>query len=119
MVTMIVLGLVAQKIDIDAKSKVYNGLKLLSSLGHLGSFIWAFRYDHLPQAVSDRFIADLGGSPQAVDASNYLRGELGASVLVLGLGFVVGLFGQSVRQGLAVTCLVILLVVLLSTGIIT
>jgi hypothetical protein len=121
--TMAVLGFLAHIIDIEDAAKIlrytHHALSLVTTLIVLGSFIWAFRYNHLPPAVSNLFITDLGGGPRAVAASHYLQGQLGFGALILGFGLLVGLYGVSVLLGGAVTLLVIILIVLIGTRVIT
>jgi hypothetical protein len=121
--TMAVLGLVAHVMDIDNAARIlryaHQGLALLSTLVVLGSFIWAFRYNHVPPAVSSLFVKDLGGGTQARAASHYLQGQLGLGALILGFGLIVGLYGVSALLGGAVTVLVIILAVLIGTRVLT
>jgi hypothetical protein len=121
--TMAVLGLLGHVIDIDDAAKLlrylHHGLALTSSLVILGSFIWAFRSNHLPTAVSDLFIQDLGGGRHAVIASHYLQGQLGFGTLILGFGFLVGLYGTSLAVGAAFTGLIVILIILIGTGVLT
>jgi hypothetical protein len=121
--TMVVLGLLAHIIDFDTAGRIlrytHHGLSLLSSLIVLGSFIWAFRYNHVPPAVTNLFVSDLGGGPRAVAASHYLQGQLGFGTLILGFGMLVGLYGVSALLGGAMTLLVILLIILIGTHVLT
>jgi hypothetical protein len=119
--TMAVLGLLAHFIDFNDAAKllkyIHHGLSLASSLVILGSFIWAFRGNHLPQAVTDLFIKDLGGGTQAKAAAQYLQGQLGLGTLILGLGFLIGLYGTSAVVGCAFTILIVILIILIGTGV--
>lgn len=119
--TMAVLGVLAHVMDIDNASKVlkflHHGLSLASSLVILGSFIWAFRGDHLPQAVVNLFVKDLGGGAQANAAAHYLQGQLGFGTLILGFGFLVGLYGVSAVVGCLFTVVIIILIILIGTGV--
>jgi hypothetical protein len=119
--TMAILGILAHFMDFETASKVlkylHHGLALVSSLVILGSFIWAFRSNHLPQAVTDLFIKDLGGGAQAQTAAHYLQGQLGLGALIMGLGFLVGLYGVSVLVGGGFTILIIILIILIGTGV--
>jgi hypothetical protein len=121
--TMAVLGLLAHVMDIDSAARIlrytHHGLALLSTLIVLGSFIWAFRYNHVPPAVSSLFIQDLGGGTRAVAAQHYLQGQLGLGALILGLGLIVGLYGVSALLGGATSVLVIILAVLIGTRVLT
>jgi len=121
LVTMAVLGLLAHIIDFNNATKVlkffHHGLSLVSSLVVLGSFIWAFRGNHLPPAVTNLFIHDLGGGRRAVAASRFLQGQLGFGTLILGFGFLVGLYGTSVLVGGAFTALIVILIILIGTGV--
>jgi hypothetical protein len=121
--TMVVLGFLAHIIDIEDAGKVlrytHHGLSLLSSLIVLGSFIWAFRYNHVPSAVTNLFISDLGGGPHAIAASHYLQGQLGFGTLILGFGMLIGLYGASALVGLAFTLLIVILIILIATHILT
>jgi hypothetical protein len=119
--TMAVLGILAHFMDFEHASKVltylHHGLALVSSLVVLGSFIWAFRSNHLPQAVTDLFIKDLGGGEQAKAAAHYLQGQLGFGTLILGFGLLVGLYGVSALVGCGFTILIITLIILIGTGV--
>jgi hypothetical protein len=121
--TMIALGLLAHVVDFNAAAKIlrytHHALSLTSVLVVVGSFIWAFRYNHVPPAVTHLFIADLGGGPNAVAASHYLQGQLGFGTLILGLGFLIGLFGISALLGGIATLLVVILGVLIGTHVLT
>jgi hypothetical protein len=117
---MAVLGTLAHFIDFGTASKVlkflHHGLALVSALVLLGSFIWAFRGNHLPPVVSDLFIKDLGGGTQAHAAAHYLQGQLGLGALILGLGFLIGLYGVSAVIGGGFTILIIILIIMIGTG---
>jgi hypothetical protein len=119
--TMVVLGVLAHMVDFDNAAKIlrflHHGLSLVSSLVVLGSFIWAFRGNHLPAEVTNLFIKDLGGGHRAIVASHYLQGQLGFGTIILGLGFLVGLYGSSAIIGAAFTVLIIILIILIGTGV--
>ena len=119
--TMAVLGILAHFIDFENASKIlkylHHGLSLVSSLLILGSFIWAFRGDHLPQAVTNLFVKDLGGGPRAQAAAHYLQGQLGFGTIILGLGFLIGLYGVALLIGCGFTILIIILIILIGTGV--
>jgi hypothetical protein len=123
LITMAVLGILAHLIDLSTATKLlrytHHTLSLTSALVLVGSFIWAFRYNHVPSAVTRLFISDLGGGPHAVAASHYLQGQLGLSTLILGFGFLVGLYGISAVLGAAATLLIIILGVLIGTHVLT
>lgn len=121
--TMAVLGLLAHVIDFEDASLIlkvfHHSLSLLSTLVVLGSFIWAFRYNHVPPVVSKLFISDLGGGPHAAAASRYLQGQLGFGTLILGFGLLLGLYGASAVLGAIMTLAVIVLIVLIATHVLT
>ena len=121
--TMAVLGFLAHIIDFDDASLIlkffHHGLSLVSTLVVLGSFIWAFRYNHAPPAVNSLFVSDLGGGPRALAASHYLQGQLGFGTLILGFGLLLGLYGVSALVGVVMTLLVIVLIVLIATHVLT
>jgi hypothetical protein len=118
---MVLLGFLAHMIDFEDAATIvrfiFKGFSLLSSLIVLGSFIWAFRGNHLPGAVTSLFVHDLGGGPHAVAASHYLQGQLGFGTLILGLGFLIGLYGTSLAVGGAMTLVIVILIVLIGTGV--
>lgn len=121
-IVLLLQGLLAQRIDFDTAGTLirrifYWVIPLGTAVLALGQFVWAFRYDHLPQAVTDRFISDLGGGQQAIAASQYLHGELGASTLLLGLGLIVAYYGVKARTGLLITLIVFVAALLARAGV--
>ena len=113
---LLVVGL---KVDIEsAKSAVGSSMKLagisfkVASIGTeafiVANFIWAFRFNRTPPAITQAFVKDLGGTPSAIAASHYLSGQLGLGALILLFGLLLGLAGISPRVGCTALVLFIL-----------
>ena len=68
----------------------------------VGNFIWAFRFNETPPAITRLFVADLGGGQNAVAASHYLSGSLGAGTVLLFFGLLIGFAGAFPRIGCSV-----------------
>ena len=118
------LGLYALKFDADRgiglinkagkHSKAFHALTALAQGLIILQFIWAFRSGGTPSAITQKFIADLGGGQAAIDASHYLSGLLGFGTLILFFGVLVGSVGWYSRWGcLILTCFCVIFVVLL------
>jgi hypothetical protein len=120
------LGLFALKFDIERGiawlRRTHHWASISAGLIVVWQFIWAFRSGGTPPAITQKFIADLGGSQSAITASNYLSGLLGFGTLILFFGLLLGFVGASPKFGgklLALFCLVfvgLLLYTRVSTG---
>lgn len=104
-----ILGFLAEAIDLDkAVAWVKNTHHVLSvgfQLYSIGGIIWQFRYNETPSQITEKFIADLGGSQAAITASHYLSASLGFGFLILFFGFLVGSVGAYSRVGCALLIL--------------
>lgn len=106
------LGLFAFKFDVEDGMKwlryTHHGASISTGLFVTGQFIWAFRSGGTPPAITQKFIADLGGSQSAIVASHYLSGLLGFGTLILFFGLILGSVGAYPKIGgtlLALFCL--------------
>lgn len=89
---------------------------ILTAAVILGNFIWGFRFNRTPPALTQRFVTDLGGGQSATAAAHYLSGSLGLGALILLFGLLIGFAGAFPRIGcsilllLAATFIVLLIV---------
>lgn len=110
------LGLFAEIVDLDKTvgwiKKNHPPLSVASQLITIGSIIWSFRFNQTPSQIPQAFIADLGGSQMARDASHYLSATLGLGFLILLFGFLVGSAGAYSKRG----CLLLAAAILVFLG---
>lgn len=104
-----ILGFLAEIINLDEAiawvQTTFHLLSVSSQLFTVGGIIWQFRSGGAPSEITQKFIADVGGSQSAIDASHYLSGSLGVGFLILFFGFLVGSVGA--YSGVGCTLLVL------------
>ena len=103
--------------------KTETGFKIAHYLGYtvkigsilliVGEFIWAFRFDRTPPAITDAFVRALGGGPSAVAASQYLSGSLGLGALIMFFGLLLATVGIAPKIGCAIVSLFVISFVVL------
>jgi hypothetical protein len=87
------------------KHVLFKLFTVLSAAVILGNFIWGFRFNRTPPALTQRFVADLGGGQFATTAAHYLSGSLGLGALILFFGLLIGFAGAFPRIGCSVLLL--------------
>lgn len=123
---MLAVGIlvVALKIDVEAAERtaqkagnvlgyIVHGhiVVKLSAIGSaavvIANFIWGFRFNRTPPAITQAFVADLGGGKSATTAAQYLSGSLGLGALILFFGLLLGFAGAFPRIGCSVLLLLV------------
>jgi hypothetical protein len=117
-VTLAVVGCIGLVWDVDQgikwAARTHHAVGAGAVLAPVATFIWAFRFNRTPPAVTAAFVKDLGGGKAAVAASHYLTGQLGFGALILFFGMLVAFAGVMPRVGCALLTLFVVAFVVLA-----